>query len=260
MIMITSVSAVALSKTYGKTTALNGLSLKIESGSIYGLIGANGAGKTTSLAILAGLIKPDSGTAWILGKQVQPGCCGLASRVGFSSPQFPLFDYLTGLEVLSTCGLMHGLRVEEVEKRTHDLLELMDLQSAAFQYICHYSQGMRQKIGLACALIHAPEVLLLDEPFLGLDPASNYRLICILEQMAAKGQTIIVSSHNMALVERLCSRVGILHKGVLQREIAVTHTKAPNTATQSYKDASSQLAAAFWDVVGLPEPMELSWI
>ena len=258
--MIIGVSAAAVSKTYGKRPALNGLSFKIEAGSIYGLMGPNGAGKTTTLAILAGLIKPDSGTAWILGRQVQPGCRSLGSRVGFFSPQFPLLDYLTGLEVLSACGLMHGLGVKEVEKRTDDLLELMDLQSAAGQYICHYSQGMRQKIGLACALIHAPDVLLLDEPFFGLDPVSNYRLICILEQMAAKGQTVIVSSHNMGVVERLCSRVGILHKGVLQREIAMSHTIASHTSTQLRKDSDSHLAAAFWDVVGAPEPMELSWI
>ncbi len=258
--MIIGISAKGVSKNYGKTPALTGLSFRIEAGSIYGLIGANGAGKTTSLAILAGLIKPDSGTAWILGRQVQPGCRELASRVGLSSPQFPLFDYLTGLEVLSACGLMHGLAVEEVKKRTNDLLELMDLQSAAGQYICHYSQGMRHKIGLACALIHVPDVLLLDEPFLGLDPSSNYRLICILEQMAAKGRTIIISSHNMALVERLCGRVGILHKGILQREMVMAPWTAAFPATQSRTDTDSLLSAAFWDVVGAPEPKELPWI
>lgn len=259
MAMIIGVSVAGITKTYGKTTALNGLSFQIDAGSIYGLIGANGAGKTTCLAILAGLIKPDSGTAWILGKQVQPGCRNLASRIGFSSPQFPLFDYLTGLEMLSACGLLHGLKTQEVEKRTNDLLELMDLQSAAGQYINQYSQGMRQKIGLACALIHAPDVLLLDEPFLGLDPSSNIRLIRILEQMAAKEQTIIISSHNMALVERLCSRAGILHKGVLQREIVMMPgTDSP--AIQSRTDKDSPLATAFWDVVGAPEIKDLHWI
>lgn len=258
--MILSVSARGLSKAYGKTVALQALSLKIAAGSIYGLIGANGAGKTTSLAILAGLIRPDSGTAWILGKQIQPGCCESASRVGLYSAQFPLFDYVTGLEVLSACGLMHGLEAREVEKRTNDLLDLMDLKSAAGQYICHYSQGMRQKIGVACALIHAPAVLLLDEPFLGLDPASNYRLICILERMAAKGQTAIISSHNMALVERLCDRVGILHKGVLQREIVMPPGRKSVSALQSHADHDSRLTTAFWDVVGQPELKELSWI
>ena len=188
-----SVVSTNLSKAYGKTQALNRLNLKVEAGSIYGLIGPNGAGKTTSLALLAGLIRPTSGTVWILGRQVRPGCRELASGIGFSSPQFPLLDYLTGFEVLLACGLMHGLKSQEVKRRISDLLELMDLQSAAGQYVCQSSQGMKQKLGLACALIHAPEVFLLDEPFLGLDPTSIYRLVCLFGQMARNGRTIIIT-------------------------------------------------------------------
>jgi ABC-2 type transport system ATP-binding protein len=255
-----SVSATDLSKTYGNVPALSKLNLRIEAGSIYGLIGANGAGKTTSLAILAGLIEPDSGTAWILGKQVKAGCGSLRSRVGFSSPQFPPFDYLTGFEMLSTCGLMHGLTSREAKKRSTDLLELMDLQSAAGQYISHYSQGMRQKLGLACALIHAPGVLLLDEPFLGLDPASNFRLVCTLEHMAVKGQTIVLSSHNMLLVERLCNRAGILHKGFLEREIDMAPKDTCVSTSQSSTEPNPGLEAAYWETVGAPESKTLSWI
>lgn len=258
--MLISVSVTDLSKAYGKARALTKLNFKIEAGSIYGLIGANGAGKTTSLAILAGLIKPDSGTAWILGKQVKAGCRSLCSKVGFSSPQFPPFDYLTGFEMLSTCGLMHGLASWEAKNRSTDLLELMDLQSAAGQYISHYSQGMRQKLGLACALIHAPDVLLLDEPFLGLDPASNFRLVCTLEQIAAKGQTIVLSSHNMMLVERLCNRVGILHKGFLEREIVMAPKEMLISSSQSSTELNPGLEAAFWETVGAPELKTLSWI
>jgi ABC-2 type transport system ATP-binding protein len=253
-----SVTAEGLSKAYGKILALNELSFKVEPGSIYGLIGPNGAGKTTSLAILAGLIQPTSGAAWILGLQVRPGNRQLASKVGFSSPQFPLFDYLTGVEVLSACGLMHGLASQEVKRRTSDLLELLDLQSASGQYISQYSQGMRQKLGLACGLIHAPDVLILDEPFLGLDPASIYRLDCCFRQIAANERTIILSSHNMALVERLCNRVGILHKGTLQREIELA-SKSDRPPKTQY-EANSILESALWEVVGTPETKELSWI
>jgi ABC-2 type transport system ATP-binding protein len=258
--MTVSITSIDLSKTYGKTQALDRLNLRIESGSIYGLIGPNGAGKTTSLGILAGLIKPTSGTAWILGRQVRPGCRRLAPRVGFSSPQFPLFDYLTGFEMMVTCGLMQGLPSQEVKKRTEDLMELLELQSVAGQYISHYSQGMRQKVGLACALIHAPEVLLLDEPFFGLDPASVYRLIHIFRQMADKRQTILVSSHNMELMERLCNQVGILHKGVLQREIAIVAKNPRMAARQINPDSHSMLETALWEVVGTPEPKKLNWI
>ena len=254
------VAVVEISKTYGKTQALNGLSFEVEPGCIYGLIGPNGAGKTTSLAILAGLIQPTSGVVWILGRQIRPGSRELASSIGFSSPQFPLFDYLSGIEMLSACGLMHGLAAPEVKNRMTDLLELMDLGSAAKEYISLYSQGMKQKISLACALIHAPEIVLLDEPFLGLDPTAIYRLLCLFRQMAARGRTLIMTSHNMALVERLCNRVGILFKGVLQREIAIVSANDDSSAIFSATKPVSQLESALWEVVGEPESKELSWI
>jgi ABC-2 type transport system ATP-binding protein len=247
-------AAVNISKTYGNIHALNGFNVEIEPGSIYGLIGPNGAGKTTSLAILSGLIQPTSGNVWMLGQQVRPGSRKLASAIGFASSQFPLFDYLTGIEMLSACGLMHGLAVTEVKSRMSDLLELMDLESAAKEYISLYSQGMKQKIALACALIHAPEIVLMDEPFLGLDPATVYRLVCLFRQMAARGRTLIISSHDMALVERLCNRVGVLFKGVLQREIAV----APSCAAET--KPVSMLESALWEVVGTPESKGLAWI
>jgi ABC-2 type transport system ATP-binding protein len=253
-------AAVNISKIYGKTQALNGLNLEIEPGSIYGLIGPNGAGKTTSLAVLAGLIRPTSGTVWMFGQQIRPGSRELASAIGFSSPQFPLFDYLTGIEMLSACGLMHGLAVTEVKKRMNDLLDLMDLESAAKEYISLYSQGMKQKIALACALIHAPEILILDEPFLGLDPTTLYRLVCLFRQMAVKGRTLIISSHNMTLVERLCNRVGILFKGVLQREIAVALSCDGTPAGVSETKPLSMLESALWEVAGTPESKELAWI
>lgn len=252
--------ATGLSKTYGKTQALINLNLKIEAGSIYGLIGPNGAGKTTSLAVLAGLIQPTSGTAWILGRKVRTGCRELASKVGFCSPQFPLLDYLTGLEMLSACGLLHGLARQEVKTRTDDLLDLMDLQPAAGQFICHYSQGMRRKIGLACALVHGPEVLLLDEPFHALDPVSIYRLVSLFRGLAANGKTIVLSSHDMALVERLCHRAGILHKGVLQKEIAISPQGMPGSQVRNSPALDSILESALWEVVGTPVTKPINWM
>ena len=258
--MNSSVIVTGLSKSYGTTLALDKLSFTVKPGSIFGLIGPNGAGKTTSLAILAGLIQPTSGAAWVQGMQVRPGNRSLASKVGFSSPQFPFFDYLTGIEVLLMCGLMHGLASPQAKSRTSDLLELLDLESAAGQYLYQYSQGMRRKLGLACALVHAPEVLLLDEPFAGLDPTSVCRLLCCFRQIATNGRTIILSSHDMALIERLCHRVGILHGGVLKREIelaSVTDRVSPNS---SEADSNSRLESLLWEVVGAPEIKALAWI
>jgi ABC-2 type transport system ATP-binding protein len=249
-----------LSKMYEKTAALTGLNLKIAPGTIYGLIGPNGAGKTTTLAILGCLINATSGNAWICGEKVRPGCRELAAKVGFSSPQFPLLDYLSGYEILSTCGRMHQLPPKEVRKRIYDLLDLLDLRSAESQFICHYSHGMRQKLSLACALIHSPEIILLDEPFLGLDPVSVYRLTYLLKQMSTHGRTILISSHDMTLIERLCHKVGILHQGVLQREIALAPTSAAISTMEPNVCTQSPLETALWEVAGIPGIKALSWI
>lgn len=254
------VTVTCLTKTYGKTLALSSLSFAVAKGSIYGLIGPNGAGKTTSMAILAGLLQPTSGSASILGMEVQPGKAELVSKIGFYSPQFPFLDYLTGTELLLACGLMHGLSPVEARSRTHDLLELMDLESAAGQYLSQYSQGMRQKVGLACALIHAPEVLLLDEPFSGLDPMSVCRLVCCFRRIKSKGGTIVVSSHDLALVERLCDRVGILHQGILKREIALGSDGGDREAGGSQADARPNLESILWETIGRPEIKPISWL
>jgi len=252
-----SVMVTGLWKYYGKHLALSELSFAVEKGSVYGLIGPNGAGKTTTLSILAGLVSPTAGSVLILGMDVRPNRRELVSRVGFASPQLSFFDYLTGAELMVTCGLMHGLNAREVKSRMHDLLALLDLEEASAHYLYQYSYGMRQKLGLACAMMHAPEVLLLDEPFIGLDPTSIYRISHTLKQMSAHGRTIVLTSHNLALVERLCDRVGILHEGTLKREIDQPAV-ACNQAAQA--GAPTGLESALWEVVGTPEFEELRWI
>ena len=255
-----SLKAVGLSKSYGKKKALVDLNLRIRAGSIYGLIGPNGAGKTTALAILAGYIQATSGGAWAFGLPILPGNRAVSTSMGFSSPQFPLPDYLTATEMLSTCGRMHRLDVKEVGMRVAYLLEFMDLQSSGNQYICHYSQGMRQKLSLACAFLHAPKICILDEPFLGLDPISIYKLICLLLQLASGGRTILVSSHDMALMERICARVGILHEGVLQKEIVLAPTAGSTPAGINRHRPLSFLESALWEIAGTPAFKEPSWI
>jgi ABC-2 type transport system ATP-binding protein len=252
-----SVEVTDLWKYYGKHLALQELSFTVGPGCIYGLIGPNGAGKTTSLSILAGLVSPTAGSVLILGMDVRPNRSDLVSKVGFASPQLSFFDYLSGAELMVTCGLMHGLKAGEAKSRMKDLLALLDLEEAAGHYLYQYSYGMRQKLGLACALIHAPEVLLLDEPFIGLDPTSIYRISRTLKQVSAHGHTVVLTSHNLALVERLCDRVGILHEGNLKREI---DPAAAAGKTSEQAGAESGLESALWEVVGTPEFEELSWI
>lgn len=259
--MISNIQVTNLSKTYGQTRALDRITFTVSSGSIYGMIGPNGAGKTTALSILAGLMRPTSGMARILDINVQPNQRQLASRIGFYSPAFGFFDYLKGREILLACGLMHGLTPEDTENRAQDLLQMFDLESAAGHFVYEYSHGMRQKLGLACAFIHAPEVLLLDEPFTGLDATSVYRLIYTLRQMASHGRTILLTSHDLALVDRVCDRVGILHEGELkyERELPASidgHT----TAEPKRAERESSLESLLWEVVGTPQTKELAWI
>ena len=259
--MTASVLVQELTKSYGHTRALKRLTFEVASGSIYGLIGPNGAGKTTAFSILAGLMRPTSGNVRILGIDVRPNARELASRIGFSSPQFGLFDYLNGREILLACALMHGIAADQAEARANDLLELLDLESAAGHFVYEYSQGMRQKLGLACSFIHAPDVLLLDEPFIALDPSSVYRVVLMLRQMAEGGRTVVLSSHDLALVERVCHRVGILHEGELKYETDLAPAAGlPAGLQPAGAPGQSHLESLLWQVVGAPDMKELSWL
>ena len=258
--MNNSVSADRLSKTYGDKKALIDLSFEVLPGCVYGMIGPNGAGKTTALSILAGLTRPTSGTATILGLDVRSQHSQLVAKIGFCSPQFGLFDYLKGREILLACGLMHGLSAQAAEGRVKDLLELLHLEEAADLFVYEYSQGMRQKLGLACALIHAPEILLLDEPFVGLDSTAVYRIVHTLRRVASNGGTVILTSHDLALVERVCDRVGILHEGRLKQEIDVSYPDGRVSGESTEPQRPYALEALLWEVVGKPEMKELSWM
>lgn len=211
-----------VAKRYGRVAALRGVSLVVRRGEIYGLIGPNGAGKTTLLSIIAGLRRPDAGSCTILGARVKAGSPPWPHRVGFFSPTLAIFNYLRGREMLYAVGRLHSLEPAEVRRRMADLFQFFDLDGAAGQLIGEYSHGMRMKLGLSCALIHAPEILLLDEPFTGLDPTAVYRLLRTLERLAVGGRTILLSSHDLRLVERICRRVGILHEGVLVEELQLS--------------------------------------
>ncbi|HEY4642220.1 MAG TPA: ABC transporter ATP-binding protein [Thermoanaerobaculia bacterium] len=232
-----------LVKQYGSKEALSGLTFSVSEGSIYGLIGANGAGKTTTLSILAGLLRASSGDASIFGQ-----------TVGFHSAQFDLLDYLTGREILITQGRLHDVAPAELKQRVGDLLELFDLHRAGENYIYEYSQGMRQKLGLAMALVHSPRVILLDEPFDGLDATAVFRLIETLRSMVRNGKTVLLTSHDLALVERICDRVGVLHGGRIERELDLQPRDS-----QSARDDGS-LESALWKIVGSPDYRELSWL
>lgn len=204
-----------LTKRFGQKVAVDHLSLDVPHGTMFGLLGPNGAGKTTTLSMATGLLRPDAGTAFIDGVDVWADPPAAKARMGVLPDGVRLFDRLTGAELLRYHGLLRGLPEVDVTSRAAELLAALDLTEAGSTLVIDYSAGMRKKIGLACALIHAPRLLLLDEPFEAVDPVSGETIREILRGFVASGGTVVLSSHVMELVESLCDRIAIVSDGRL---------------------------------------------
>jgi ABC-2 type transport system ATP-binding protein len=206
-----------LHKSFGEVQALAGLTLSVEPGSVFGFLGPNGAGKTTTIRILIGLARPDSGQAWVNGVQVTADHRQVAMQVGYL-PQDPMFyPWMTAREFLEYVARVFGLSARESQARAQELLELIGLTEAAKRRVGGFSGGMRQRLGLAQALINRPDVLFLDEPVSGLDPAGRRDLLELIEHL--RGQcTVFMSTHILADVERVCDSVGIINRGRLVTE------------------------------------------
>ncbi|MFF5082007.1 ABC transporter ATP-binding protein [Actinoplanes sp. NPDC000266] len=205
-----------LVKSFDTKLAVSAVSLDVPAGSFYGLLGPNGAGKTTTLSMAVGLLRPDAGQAFLLGYDVWADPAAAKARLGVLPDGVRLFDRLTGAELLAYHGLLRGMDAATVDQRARELLDVLELGVANKTMVVDYSAGMRKKIGLACALLHAPRLLVLDEPFEAVDPVSAARIRDILQRYVAGGGTVIFSSHVMEVVERLCSHVAILSDGVLR--------------------------------------------
>ena len=204
-----------LRKQFGQHVAVDDLSFDVPAGTMLGLLGPNGAGKTTTLAMATGLLQPDAGSAWVLGADVWRDPAGAKARMGVLPDGIRMFDRLTGAELLRYSGLLRGLAEAEVLERAGELLDALGLAEAGSTLVVDYSAGMKKKIGLACALIHAPRLLILDEPLEAVDPVSGETIRQILRAFVAGGGTVVLSSHVMELVESLCDRVAILAEGRL---------------------------------------------
>lgn len=203
----------ALAKRFGSTVAVNGITLSIPSGSFYGLVGPNGAGKTTTLSMATGLLRPDHGTVEVHGIDLWAHPVEAKRQIGVLGDGIRLFDRLTGRQLVTYTGTLSGLDRAVVAERTQELLELLDLSGAASELVTDYSAGMTKKIALACALIHAPRLLVLDEPFESVDPVSAANIRDILSGYVGGGGTVIVSSHSMDLVQRMCDHVAVVAAG-----------------------------------------------
>ncbi|CAN5280308.1 ABC transporter ATP-binding protein [soil metagenome] len=202
-----------LTKRFGDKLAVDGLSLTVPVGSFYGLVGPNGAGKTTTLSMATGLLRPDAGQAIVLGVDMWQRPLEAKRLIGNLADGVKLFDRLTGEQLVTYNGLLFGMDRVTVAERVGDLLRLLDLESAAGMPVVDYSAGMTKKIALACALVHAPRLLVLDEPFESVDPVSAANIRDMLTDYVRGGGTVIVSSHVMDLVQRMCDHVAVIQSG-----------------------------------------------
>jgi ABC-2 type transport system ATP-binding protein len=207
-----------LVRKFGKTTAVDDVDLSIMPGEFYGLLGQNGAGKTTTIKCIVGLLRPTAGTVGIGEFDSWESPTEVKARIGVLPEEFNLYERLTGAELLDFTAAMHGLDRDEALKRRNELLDMLDLLGAGSKLIGDYSRGMRKKVALGAAIIHRPPVLFLDEPFEGVDAVSARLIRNLLQQAAAGGTTIVFSSHEMHLVEKLCTRIGIMVDGALTIE------------------------------------------
>ncbi|MCL4795479.1 MAG: ABC transporter ATP-binding protein [Bryobacteraceae bacterium] len=204
-----------LRKVYGAKAAVDGLTLRVERGSFFGFLGPNGAGKTTTIRMLMGLAPPTSGSIRMLGRRVPEEATEIKRRVGLVPDDTLLFDQLTGAEFVEFVGRMYGLARDEARARAAELLQLFELDTAGRKLIGEYSKGMRKRAAMAAALIHRPELFLLDEPFEGVDAMGARLMKDILLEQVRRGATIFLTSHVLEVVERLCDRVAIIHQGRL---------------------------------------------
>jgi ABC-2 type transport system ATP-binding protein len=209
---------VGLTRAFGHKVAVNGLNLAVRRGEFFGFLGPNGAGKSTTIKMLVGLLRPSAGNAYVGGIDVWQDPLAAKSLMGVLPEQLNLYERLTGRELVEFAGRLYDLPRAEVRRRAGALLDAFALSDDANKLIVDYSVGMRKKVALAAALIHRPQVLFLDEPFEGIDPVSSRVIRDILRDLTASGTTIFFSSHIMEVVERLCTRVGIISQGTLVAE------------------------------------------
>jgi len=205
----------SLYKTYGEKHAVNGLNLTVPRGCFYGFLGPNGAGKTTTIRMLMGLIPVTSGEIEILGFRMSRNSLDIRRRLGLVPDDTLLFDHLTGGEFIEFVGRLYGLSRSESHERSLELLALFELDGNARKLIAEYSKGMRKRCAMAAALIHRPQLFLMDEPFEGVDAVGARLMKNILIEQVRRGATIFLTSHVLDVVERLCDRVAIIHEGQL---------------------------------------------
>lgn len=246
-----------LTRQYGKMTAVDRLNLSVDRGIIFGFLGPHGAGKSTTINMLTALLPVTGGTASVGGFDIQKEPLEVKRRIGVVPEGLSLYQRLTANEQIELVGRLHGLDHAEIQRRIPPLLDMLELEDATDKMIIDYSHGMRKKTALACALIHAPEILFLDEPFEGIDPVSTKAIKELLREMRdGRGTTIFFSTHVMELAERFCDQVGIINKGQL-----IDIGSIPDLRQRAGLSEDASLEDIFLHTVGVPEEeAQLDWL
>jgi ABC-2 type transport system ATP-binding protein len=203
----------SLSKRYGSFTAVDSIDLEVPRGQLFGILGPNGAGKTTTLRMIAGILRPTAGSVHIGGVDIAEQPMAAKAMLGYIPDRPYIYEKLTGSEFLRFVAGLYGQHGEIVERRMHDLLELFDLIDWRDELVESYSHGMRQKLIISSAFLHRPQVIVVDEPMVGLDPKATRILKDLFREYTKRGNTIMMSTHTLEVAESLCDRIAIIHGG-----------------------------------------------
>lgn len=209
------IMAEGLRKQFGSAEAVCDVHLSVQPGGCFGFVGPNGAGKTTTIRLLTGFIQPTAGRVTIFGKTYDDAGSEIKTRIGLVQGDLMLYEYLTGEEQILFSGRVYGLSSKVVASRLNELFDLLDLNHCRTRLVRTYSHGERKKLSWACALIHDPDVLFLDEPFEGLDVISLHKIEDNLNRMIEGGKTVFLTSHILSWVDRFCEDVAIINKGMI---------------------------------------------
>jgi ABC-2 type transport system ATP-binding protein len=257
------IHTLGLTRRFGELTAVDNVTLSVAPGQFFGFLGPNGAGKSTTIKMLTGLLEPSAGSIEILGKPFNSSALDLKRQVGVVPEGMALFGRLTAREYLRFVGRMYGLDRKTTDERTDELLDFMQLANESKKLVTDFSHGMQKKLSLAAAVIHAPRVLFLDEPFEGVDAIAAGMLKTMLQGMIHRGATIFLTSHVLEIVERLCSHVAIIHQGRLVANGALEELRAGVGSTfLPGTEGRLTLEEIFLSIVGgdREQAQELSWL
>ncbi|WP_306600699.1 ABC transporter ATP-binding protein [Geothrix sp. 21YS21S-2] len=239
-----------LTKTFGDKVAVDGLTLRLPPGSFLGLLGRNGAGKSTTLKMVTGLLRPTRGTIRILGLDLAQDDLAIKRRIGVMPEEMALLEYLTGPQYLRFVGRMYGLQDPVADARREELFGKLDLAPAKGALVADYSYGMKKKLAFCAAILHGPEVVFLDEPFEGIDAVTSRTIKDILAALQRTGVTLILTSHIMEVVEKLCPTIAILDQGRL----------LGFGPLEELRGGAANLESLFVELVGGARTGELSWL